>query len=62
MLTMAENLANLIFSAQYHESLKAYLEPTGLVSEPQGDLTCRGDLRVECRDVVLGELREANWS
>ena len=27
----------------YHdESLKAYLAPTGLVSEPRGDLTCRG--------------------
>ena len=26
-----------------HESLKAYLAPTGLVSEPRGDLTCRGD-------------------
>ena len=24
------------------ESLKAYLAPTGLVSEPRGDLTCRG--------------------
>ena len=31
----------------YHESLKAYLAPTGLVSEPRGDLTCRGDLRLE---------------
>jgi hypothetical protein len=30
-----------------HESLKAYLAPTGLVSEPRGDLTCRGDLRLE---------------
>jgi hypothetical protein len=29
----------------YHESLKAYLAPTGLVSEPRGDLTCRGDLQ-----------------
>ena len=29
------------------ESLKAYLAPTGLVSEPRGDLTCRGDLRLE---------------
>jgi hypothetical protein len=28
------------------ESLKAYLAPTGLVSEPRGDLTCRGDLRL----------------
>ena len=27
----------------YDESLKAYLAPTGLVSEPRGDLTCRGD-------------------
>ena len=26
----------------YHRSLKAYLAPTGLVSEPRGDLTCRG--------------------
>ena len=26
----------------YHESLKAYLAPAGLVSEPRGDLTCRG--------------------
>ena len=25
------------------ESLKAYLAPTGLVSEPRGDLTFRGD-------------------
>ena len=25
-----------------HRSLKAYLAPTGLVSEPRGDLTCRG--------------------
>ena len=24
------------------ESLKAYLAPAGLVSEPRGDLTCRG--------------------
>ena len=32
---------------RYHESLKAYLAPTGLVSEPRGDLTCRGDLRLE---------------
>ena len=24
------------------ESLKAYLAPAGLVSEPQGDPTCRG--------------------
>ena len=31
----------------YDESLKAYLAPTGLVSEPRGDLTCRGDLRLE---------------
>ena len=30
-----------------HRSLKAYLAPTGLVSEPRGDLTCRGDLRLE---------------
>ena len=30
-----------------HESLKAYLAPTGLVSEPRGDLTCKGDLRLE---------------
>ena len=30
-----------------HESLKAYLAPTGLVSEPRGDLTCRGYLRLE---------------
>jgi hypothetical protein len=34
-------------STRYHESLKAYLAPTGLVSEPRGDLTCRGDLRLE---------------
>ena len=26
----------------YDESLKAYLAPTRLVSEPRGDLTCRG--------------------
>ena len=26
----------------HDESLKAYLAPTGLVSEPRGDLTCRG--------------------
>ena len=26
----------------YDESLKAYLAPTELVSEPRGDLTCRG--------------------
>eukprot|EP01048_Picozoa_sp_COSAG05_P025560 COSAG05_NODE_6558_length_938_cov_1.629321_2_plen_44_part_01 len=29
-----------------HESLKVYLAPTGLVSEPRGDLTCKGDLRL----------------
>ena len=34
-------------AANHHESLKAYLAPTGLVSEPRGDLTCRGDLRLE---------------
>ena len=33
----------------HHESLKAYLAPTGLVSEPRGDLTCRGDLRIARR-------------
>ena len=31
-------------SHEHHdESLKAYLAPTGLVSEPRGDLTCRGE-------------------
>eukprot|EP01048_Picozoa_sp_COSAG05_P003630 COSAG05_NODE_173_length_14969_cov_29.555884_3_plen_109_part_00 len=30
------------------ETLKAYLAPTGLVSEPRGDLTCRG---VEFREM-----------
>ena len=34
------------------ESLKAYLAPTGLVSEPRGDLTCRGDLRLEVPKTV----------
>ena len=28
------------YQACDHESLKAYLAPTGLVSEPRGDLTC----------------------
>jgi hypothetical protein len=42
----------------YHESLKAYLAPTGLVSEPRGDLTCRGDLRVE---VPKTGLTSAGW-
>jgi hypothetical protein len=36
-----------VFCVLHHESLKAYLAPTGLVSEPRGDLTCRGDLRLE---------------
>ena len=36
----------------YDESLKAYLAPTGLVSEPRGDLTCRGDLRLEVPKTV----------
>ena len=41
-----------------HESLKAYLAPTGLVSEPRGDLTCRGDLRLE---VPKTGLTSAGW-
>ena len=41
-----------IFSLGYDESLKAYLAPTGLVSEPRGDLTCRGDLRLEVPKTV----------
>ena len=32
----------VVFIVVYDESLKAYLAPTGLVSEPRGDLTCRG--------------------
>jgi hypothetical protein len=43
---------------RYHESLKAYLAPTGLVSEPRGDLTCRGDLRLE---VPKTGLTSAGW-
>ena len=38
--------------SEYDESLKAYLAPTGLVSEPRGDLTCRGDLRLEVPKTV----------
>ena len=32
----------VIYTHDHDESLKAYLAPTGLVSEPRGDLTCRG--------------------
>ena len=38
--------------SKHDESLKAYLAPTGLVSEPRGDLTCRGDLRLEVPKTV----------
>ena len=40
-------MCNDLVNQKNHESLKAYLAPTGLVSEPRGDLTCRGDLRLE---------------
>ena len=52
----------------YHESLKAYLAPTGLVSEPRGDLTCRGDLRLEVPKTGLSapnrrrDIRWTHWS
>ena len=39
-------------SVNNDESLKAYLAPTGLMSEPRGDLTCRGDLRLEVPKTV----------
>ena len=42
----------------YDESLKAYLAPTGLVSEPRGDLTCiwGGNSRGVYRFVTLVRL------
>ena len=47
-----ENGADGFKRRRYDESLKAYLAPTGLVSEPRGDLTCRGDLRLEVPKTV----------
>ena len=35
-------LAQVLTCIMHDESLKAYLAPTGLVSEPRGDLTFRG--------------------
>ena len=42
-MDFGNTLPTLNFTRFYHESLKAYLAPTGLVSEPRGDLTFRGD-------------------
>ena len=39
---VTESTHNHIRAQHDHRSLKAYLAPTGLVSEPRGGLTCRG--------------------
>ena len=63
--SISDNLPNVLATnvrhwvdSEYDESLKAYLAPTGLVSEPRGDLTCRGDLRLE---VPKTGLTSASW-